>query len=93
MYLMERPGEQQIGITNVPDHRIAVHRRRAWSLMELTPAAPGDSVAAVEAHVKRWLKEHVGTLPGTSEAWSTADLEVSSLWELFELAGVQGFSK
>ena len=30
LYFMERPGEMQIGITNVPDQRLATHAREGW---------------------------------------------------------------
>jgi len=88
MYLMERTGEQQIGITNVPDDRIGHHRDNGWSLLELTPAADGHAVRTLETLLRRWLKAEIGVLPGTAENWSTADLEIRSLRALMGLAAI-----
>jgi hypothetical protein len=41
-----------------------------------------------ELLIKQWLRQTVGTLPRTTEAWSTASLEVQSMVELFDLVGL-----
>lgn len=32
LYLMERPGEQQVGISNHPDRRLYIHDLEGWKL-------------------------------------------------------------
>lgn len=88
MYLMERQGEQQFGITNYPHERLSHHRLAGWELVELTPAADGYAVRDLETQVKRWLAKEIGVLPGTTESWSTANLEVTSLRGLVDGAGI-----
>lgn len=93
MYLMERQGEQQVGITNHPDNRLAHHRRNGWNLVELTPAGDGYAVRDLETRIKRWLAETIGVLPGTTENWSSANLEVGSLLELMDRAGANATTR
>jgi hypothetical protein len=85
LYLMVRPGEMQLGKTRSPKVRIGRHALDGWVLVDLLSSADAD---AVELRLRRWLRANVGTLPGRLENWSTADLEVSSLAELFARAGV-----
>jgi hypothetical protein len=89
MYLMERPGEQQFGISNVIKDRLATHRREGgWELLEYIGPFKGDEVYMCELAVKRWLELSVGTTPGHSENWFTKDLEVQSLKQLFDTSGI-----
>ena len=81
-YLMQRPGEQQIGITNDLKTRLKVHERNGWSLIECVGPAPGKTVLKAEVSLKRWLKDCIGVIEGTTENWSTATLEVNSLAEI-----------
>ena len=39
----------------------------------------GDLVLSTEKKLKQWLKKEVGLVPGTTENWFTAKLEVTSL--------------
>jgi hypothetical protein len=50
----------------------------------------GVNALLIEGRIKTWLKQAVGTLPGTTEAWSTAKLEVQSLDELIAQADASG---
>jgi hypothetical protein len=88
LYLMERVGEQQIGITGKADRRFAVHGRYGWQLLDTSPTLTGREALRIESELKKWLKAEIGTLPGTSEGWSTARLEVPNLRALLDLAGV-----
>jgi hypothetical protein len=88
MYLMTRHGEQQFGITGDMKRRLAAHEKKGWVLVEMSPWMPGEQVFGLELAVKRWLKVSIGTVKGSSEAWETSRLEVDSLRELFERAGV-----
>jgi hypothetical protein len=88
IYLMQRNGEQQIGITGnlkVPtDH----HARSGWVLVETAGPMRGSLAYEKELLIKQWLRRTIGTLAGTTENWSTASLEMRSLVELFGLVGI-----
>jgi hypothetical protein len=88
MYLMERPSEQQFGISNVIEKRIKRHERASWSFVEQIGPFRGDSVLDCENKIKKWLKDSIGTSKGSKEAWSTQSLEVGSLSDLFLKADV-----
>jgi hypothetical protein len=88
IYLMQRHGEQQIGITGNPKVRTYHHARSGWVLVETEGPMRGSQAYEKELLIKQWLRRTVGTLTGTSENWSTASLEVHSLAELFGLAGI-----
>ena len=87
-YLMQRPGEQQLGITNVPSQRIATHERNGWSLIEMVGPKQGHEVLAVEILFKRWLRNNIGLIHGTEENWQTILLEVHSLSDLKQKSGI-----
>lgn len=89
LYLMERAGEQQVGITSHPETRIAVHTRKGWELLDMTGAMNGQRAFDIELQVRRWLRKQKWVTSRTHENWSTGDLEVATLRELFELAGVE----
>ncbi len=86
VYLMERHGEQQIGITGSLPRRTGHHARSGWVLVETIGPMRGSLAYEKELQIKQWLRQKVGTLAGTTESWSTASLEVRSLGELFDLA-------
>jgi len=83
---MERPGEQQIGITNNKEERIGYHIRCGWRPVETIGPYPGDVIQRLEASIKKWLKREVGTIPGTHENWFTAKLEIVSVSQLLKLS-------
>ena len=88
-YLMERPGEQQIGISNVITDRLRNHRSNGWSLIEHTSIpSNGQKVLDTETAFKQWLKKEIGLIEGTTENWSTTKMEVHSLAELKARSGI-----
>lgn len=88
IYLAERPGEQQVGITADISERERFHGRHGWALREVVGPMLGSRAAQIELEVRRYLKRHGFVLPGSKENWSTADLEVSTLGELFAVVEV-----
>ena len=89
IYLMERPGEQQIGITNDLETRIKTHQGRGWNLMETVGPIYGDIAYKTERTFKNWLKKEIGTVKGTTENWVTSVMEVRSLADLKARSGVE----
>ena len=79
---MERPGEQQFGITNDLKERVTHHRQDGWSEIEVVGPYPGKEVLDLETQLKRWLSTPCGSIDGIRENWSTVKLEVRSLAEL-----------
>lgn len=88
-YLLERPGEQQLGITNNKEHRLSTHATFGWSEIEVVGPFPGDQVLDLEKKLKKWLRREVGLVPGTHENWFTARLEVNSLAQLKAVSEVE----
>ena len=88
-YLMQRPGEQQLGITNELDVRRKTHERNGWTLVEHTEPASGQKVLDTENAFKKWLKKEIGLIKGTTENWSTTSMEVQSLAELKARSGIE----
>ncbi len=88
-YLLERPGEQQLGVTNFKENRLKTHAKNGWEEVEVLGPAEGSLVLETEKRFKQWLKAEVGVVPGTSENWFTAKLEVRSLAELKAKSGVE----
>ena len=88
-YLMQRPGEQQLGITNSLSRRMAVHQNRGWTLIEVIGPASGQKVLDTEKAFKQWLKKEIGLMEGTTENWSTTSMEVQSLAELKARSGIE----
>jgi hypothetical protein len=88
-YLMQRPGEQQLGITNELDVRMKTHERNGWVLLEHTEPASGQKVLDTEKAFKQWLKKEIGLVKGTTENWSTTLMEVQSLAELKARSGIE----
>ena len=89
-YLMQRPGEQQLGISNVLVDRLRTHERNGWTLVEHTiEGSSGKKVQETEALFKKWLKKEIGLMEGTTENWSTTKMEVHSLAELKARSGIE----
>ncbi|WP_413744428.1 zinc-ribbon domain-containing protein [Synechococcus sp. MIT S9451] len=88
-YLLERPGEQQLGITNEPEVRLKNHQRYGWVELEVVGPANGKLVLETEKVLKQWLRTKVGLVPYTHENWFTSKLEVRSLAELKAKSGVE----
>ncbi|WP_295533318.1 zinc-ribbon domain-containing protein [Synechococcus sp. UW140] len=89
-YLMERPGEQQLGISNVITDRLRTHESNGWSLIEHTSIpSKGQKVLDTEKAFKKWLRKEIGIMEGTTENWSTTKMEVQSLAELKARSGIE----
>ena len=88
-YLMERPGEQQFGISNFITDRLKTHESNGWVLLEHTKPASGQKVLDAEKVFKKWLKKEIGLMEGTTENWSTTKMEVQSLAELKARSGIE----
>ena len=89
-YLMHRPGEQQLGITNELPARMKKHERNGWFLLEHTSVpSKGQKVFDIEKLFKKWLKKEIGLMDGTTENWSTTKMEVQSLAELKARSGIE----
>ncbi len=88
-YLMQRHGEQQIGITNDLIQRMKQHGRSGWREIEDAGPYPGHYVQSVEKLYKKWLKDEIGTISGTTENWSTSEMEINSLLELKTKSGIE----
>ena len=88
LYLMERPGEQQFGISNVIKQRLEQHHKNGWVEIDLVGPFSGELVFKTESLLKKWLKSTYGNIKGTSENWSTINLEVKSLTELKKVSGI-----
>ena len=89
-YLMQRPGEQQLGISNVINDRLRRHESNGWSLIEHTTVpSRGQKVLDTENAFKKWLKKEIGLMEGTTENWSTTKMEVQSLAELKARSGIE----
>ena len=88
-YLLSRPGEQQLGITNNLEQRMRAHRPHGWIEIDKVGPCDGALVQDTEKQFKKWLRKNIGGVPGTSENWYTAKLEVRSLRELKSFAGIK----
>ena len=86
---MHKSHEQQIGISNNPIHRLSVHRRDGWSLIEIRGPGYGRNVLHYEKCIKSWLREEIGLVEGRRENWSTIDLEINSIAELAKISGTE----
>jgi len=88
LYLMERHGEQQFGITNDPQTRMWFHKTNGWKSLDWHGPALGTIVFQVEHQLKQWLKKTHGTITGTTENWSTDKYSADTLHDLCRDAGV-----
>ncbi len=90
----------QVGITNVPDDRLARHRRNGFDLLELRGPMDGHTAQELETALLRYLKsqkanlspEHIeGKFDGYSESWTIDSYKVNNLKELIDKASDAGF--
>jgi hypothetical protein len=98
LYLVEHRelGLLQVGITNVPDTRIAQHGRRGWVLLELVGPMAGDVAHSSEQQVLRALAERGvelgppsvgGKFDGYTESWAEVDFPMRTFEGLLALIG------
>lgn len=84
LYLLRRDatGQQQFGITNVPDSRLATHRRSDWEVLDLLGPLDGVWVAEVEDSLKAFFlskgllyrRDHPEKFDGYTEAWDASEV-------------------
>ena len=86
---MKRKNEQQLGITNDIATRMRTHRSKGWQEVDKTGPNNGQIVLDLETELKKWLKEKIGFVEGTTENWYTSKMEVHSLAELKEKSGIE----
>lgn len=89
LYLMNKPGEQQFGITGDMSTRMRTHKRSGWTLVDSIGPIDGAVALRLESELKRWIKAKIGVIEGTRENWQVSLLEVASLAELFKFAGIE----
>jgi len=84
----------QIGITNVPEDRLADHQRLGWKIIEIRGPMDGHLTKNWETSILRMLKakgtdlansEIAGKFDGYSEAWSKPKFQAKSIKELMKL--------
>lgn len=87
----EKWGMLQIGITNVPDDRLARHKRLGWKVVEIRGPMDGLLTQSWETSILRMLKwvgadlanaSIAGKFDGYSEAWSITKFNATSISEL-----------
>lgn len=89
IYLLDRHGEQQVGITSNLERRLRQHRAKGgWRLLDSIGPFDGQAAWETEFRVKLWLKASIGIVKGTTENWRTADLEVETVRDLLAAAGI-----
>ena len=96
LYFVKHPDWEmlQIGITNFPDDRIAIHRKLGWEIMEIRGPMDGHLTQQWETAILRMLKAKgadlsnskiAGKFDGYSEAWSKSTFPAKSIKELMRL--------
>jgi predicted GIY-YIG superfamily endonuclease len=90
LYLMGRDGEQQIGITNNPANRLAIHAKKGWKLIDLIGPENANNIHERELNIKRWIRKNIGCVKGTRENWNACHLKVESIAELETLMALTG---
>lgn len=95
LYFLSHPtwGMQQIGISNVPESRLAQHARLGWQTIEVRGPMDGALAQALEQEALRSLRRRgaqlgipksSGGFDGHTEAWSIASLELESFKQLLD---------
>lgn len=81
----------QIGITNVPDVRLSVHKKNGWQIIEIRGPMEGHMAQKWESSILRMLKSCgadlanrliAGKFDGYTEAWSKEKFSVKTISEL-----------
>ena len=96
LYFLEHDDWQmlQIGITNVPDDRLARHKRNGWKVIEVRGPMEGHLTQNWETSILRMLKAKgadlsnhsiAGKFDGYSEAWSRSTFHAESIYQLMRM--------
>jgi hypothetical protein len=100
LYLVARPGQLKVGITNTVNgtgNRMKRHRKNGWMQLDMIGPMNGEAAHQLELRIKHELdakniprgdQAFMGRFDGYTEAWQTVDLDVSTLRELFEYLGI-----
>ena len=88
-YLLQRKGEQQLGITNDFPRRMREHSLKGWEEVDKSGPHAGQEVLDVDTAFRKWLREEGGLIKDKKEDWSTSKMEVHSLAELKEKSGIE----
>ena len=87
--MLQRKGEQQLGITNDFPRRMREHSLKGWEeVYKLGPNA-GQEVLDLETAFRKWLRTEIGLIKDKKEDLSTSKMEVHSLDELKEKSGIE----
>lgn len=95
LYFLSHPAweMQQIGISNVPESRLAQHSRFGWQIVEVRGPMDGSLAQALEQEALRALLRRGASLgiptssggfDGHTEAWPIHSLELESLSQLLD---------
>jgi len=95
LYFLSHPtwNMQQIGISNVPESRLAQHGRLGWQTIEVRGPMDGALAQALEQEALRSLRRRgaqlgiptsIGGFDGHTEAWSVTSLELESFKQLLD---------
>jgi uncharacterized protein (DUF983 family)/predicted GIY-YIG superfamily endonuclease len=87
-YLIEKPGQQKIGISNKFKKRMATHTANGWYKIGVSVEHSGYEVYKIEKKFKQWLRKKIGLVSGTTESWLTKKIYIHSLSELKEKSGI-----
>lgn len=100
VYLITRPGQLKIGITNTVNGtgiRLRRHGYSGWTQLDMIGPMDGEAAHQLELRIKHELdakriprgdQAFIGRFDGYTEAWQTVDLDVSTLRELFGYLGI-----
>jgi len=94
LYLLrkEHLSLQQFGITNRPEVRLGIHRRKGWELLDILGPADGVWIVETEAALGRFFQAKGLLLPrdypdkfdGFTESWHYGELSFSTCAEMLE---------
>jgi hypothetical protein len=95
LYFLSHPtwDMQQIGISNVPESRLAQHARLGWQTVEVRGPMDGALAQALEQEALRSLRRRgaqlgiptsAGGFDGHTEAWTVDSLELESFKQLLD---------
>lgn len=83
----------QIGISNVPENRLAHHARSGWEILEVRGPMDGHLVHQLETAILHAVerrgavlghKAQIKKFDGYSEAWTKVSLKVTSIKQLLD---------
>ena len=84
----------QIGITNVPDKRLAKHKKSGWTVVDVRGPMDGLLTMNLETSLLRMLKgigadvgteKVAGKFDGYSEAWTQVSFKAENIVDLLHL--------